>query len=144
MSIRKRVARNRDGEIQLTIKITGVTDVFRFATGMLSMQTEFATAGRKALRSLREAMGRARYAELDDFLHGRHRMTRGPGPKVVWFVLRGGHVAHAVQGNAFTLHSRIQAACGRVGLARTRVTDADGIRRCAACLPHAERLEQTP
>lgn len=147
MAVRKRVSRNRDGEVQVVVRVTGATDVFRFATGMLGMQTEFSHAGRRILRSLRETIGRGNYADLDDFLNGRHRVTRGPGPKVRWFVLRGGRIRHAVQGNQFTTSSRIVALCGRVGLVRSPVDDADDlatIRPCPSCAPRAQKLEDIP
>lgn len=147
MAVRKRVSRNRDGEPQVVIRVTGATDVFRFATGMLGMQTEFSHVGRKTLRSLRETIGRTAYADLDAFLNGRHRHSRGPGPKVRWFVLRGGRIRHAVQGNHFTVSSRIVALCGRSGLVRSPVddpADLDAVRPCPTCAPRARKLEEIP
>ena len=49
----KRVSKNRDGDIQLVIRVTGAQDVYRFASHMLTGQCEFADAGVRALRSLR-------------------------------------------------------------------------------------------
>jgi hypothetical protein len=111
---------------------------------MLDMSHEFATAGRKALRSLRESVGRERYAELDNLFNGRHRATHDPGPRVVWFVLRGGQVLHAAQGDNFTATARVIALCGRSGHVRVKVEGDTDIRRCPSCAPRAERLESIP
>lgn len=62
--IRKRVAKNRDGELQLTIKVTGIQDVYRFASHMLTGQTEFAKQGELALRSLRRQIPRENWVHM--------------------------------------------------------------------------------
>lgn len=71
MGMYRRLARDKNGELVLTIRISGIHDIYRFAAMMRHGQTDFARAGVRTFRSLREAMGRTRYKGLDDFFHGR-------------------------------------------------------------------------
>jgi hypothetical protein len=68
--ITKRLARNADGEPQLTIRVVGAYDIARFAHHLRRGQVEFAEVGGRALRSLRRLIGRRRYLDLEDYLHG--------------------------------------------------------------------------
>ncbi|MBS3928022.1 MAG: hypothetical protein KGZ65_06120 [Sphingomonadales bacterium] len=62
--IEKRVTQNEFGEPVLTIKIVGVTDVYRFARLMEHGQVEFCHKGRLTLRSLAKQIGRKNFKEL--------------------------------------------------------------------------------
>jgi len=69
----KRVSRNRDGDVQLVIRVTGTQDVYRFASHMLTGQCEFADAGHRALRSLRRQIPRHQWAYMLESLGGPAR-----------------------------------------------------------------------
>jgi len=62
MALTKRVSKNRDGDVQLVIHVTGTHDVYRFASHMLTGQCEFAEAGMNALRSLRRQIPREHWS----------------------------------------------------------------------------------
>lgn len=81
--IEKRLSRNEHRDPVLTLTLTGVHDVYRFAFGMTYMQVEFCAVGRKALASLRRQLGRERYGWLVDSMHGDGRhFSRRPGESV--------------------------------------------------------------
>lgn len=75
--LRKRVSKNRDGDVQLVIRVTGTQDVYRFASHMLTGQCEFAEAGTRALRSLRRQIPREHWDYMLRSLGGpaRDRFT---------------------------------------------------------------------
>jgi len=64
VALTKRVSTNRDGDVQLVVKVTGTQDVYRFASHMLTGQCEFAEAGTNALRSLRRKIPREHWAYM--------------------------------------------------------------------------------
>jgi len=64
MAMTKRVSKNRDGDVQLVVRVTGTQDVYRFASHMLTGQCEFADAGMKALRSLRRQIPREHWSYM--------------------------------------------------------------------------------
>lgn len=47
------MSKNASGEIELAIRVTGIQDIYRFASHMLTGQVEFCREGRAALWSLR-------------------------------------------------------------------------------------------
>lgn len=75
--IEKRVARNAKGDLVLTVKVTGASDIYRFADGMTRLQSEFCQKGRLALRSLYKALGRERFLQLDSYMYGDGRGSGG-------------------------------------------------------------------
>lgn len=70
MSIEHRMSRNKHGERTLTIKLVGNYDIVRFATHLLSGQSEFAAMGWKVIRSQKRAYGAKRWREALRPLYG--------------------------------------------------------------------------
>lgn len=75
--IEKRLTKNEHGDPVLTIRVTGVSDVYRFADGMTRLQSEFCAKGRLALRSLWRQIGRERFLALDSYMYGNGRGSGG-------------------------------------------------------------------
>lgn len=83
--IRHHVRRDPDsGEPVLTIRVSGVTDIYRFALVLCRAQVEFADVGRAALRHIARRLGRERFTELDHAMssgesarHGLHVKSKG-------------------------------------------------------------------
>lgn len=75
--IEKRLTRNKHGDPVLTIKVTGVSDVYRFADGMTRLQCEFSRKGRLTLRSLWRMLGREHFLALDSYMYGNGQGAGG-------------------------------------------------------------------
>lgn len=69
--IEQRHQTNQHGDPVLTITLTGVDDVYRFAHHLTRGQCEFAAAGRKTLAYLKRKGGAAWFARLQDRFHGK-------------------------------------------------------------------------
>lgn len=64
------LAWNEHGDPVMTLTITGVHDVFRFAHHLTRGQCEFADVGQRVLRRLKRRMGSPRYGAYDESMHG--------------------------------------------------------------------------
>jgi hypothetical protein len=71
--IAKRVTRGPGGEPVLTVTVTGVDDVFRFAYHMMHGQCEFADKGRLTMRALRRQIGGPYFQAISRRMLGRAR-----------------------------------------------------------------------
>lgn len=73
--ITKQLRANAAGDPVLSIRVTGASDVYRFAFGMQTLQVEFARKGALALRGLRRLVGTVAYGRMVDAFHGSGRET---------------------------------------------------------------------
>ena len=58
---------------EVTIRLVGASDIFRFAINMLSMQVEFCAEGRRILMALRGSLGADRFDLMAAGLLGERR-----------------------------------------------------------------------
>jgi hypothetical protein len=80
--IRQRMRRDANGDLHLTVRITGHHDIYRFAHNWTHDQVEFCREGVSILAKLRRRLGKQSYAGLLDYMHGTGNGKTGRRPTV--------------------------------------------------------------
>lgn len=68
--IRHYMRPSEHGDPVLTIKVTGIHDIYRLAYNLTYDQVEFCEQGHSILRKLKRRLGKQRYLVLLDYMHG--------------------------------------------------------------------------